>query len=133
MPPTSGLILFHQGHSAEDQEKGPADRNASSRMEATQAIDIPLKPCLPSPQEETHMDDDALEAIGTLLAAIGGIMERNGICSTMTLAETIGGVALMTHQAGEQYHRRATYLGQWAHMVRAAALGPDGVDEPVAH
>lgn len=79
------------------------------------------------------MDDDALEAIGTLLAAIGGIMERNGICSTMTLAETIGGVALMTHQAGEQYHRRAAYLGQWAHMVRAAALGRDGVDEPVAH
>ncbi len=69
------------------------------------------------------MDDDALMAFGTVLAALGGILERAGICSTMELAQTINGVAAMTHDAGEEYRGRAAYIGTWAHMVRAAALG----------
>lgn len=39
------------------------------------------------------MDEDAMFAVGTVLAALGGILERNGICTTFVLAETIGSVA----------------------------------------
>ncbi len=69
------------------------------------------------------MDDDALMAVGSVLAVLGGILERRGICSTMELAEAIGEAAKMTMEAGPQYERRAAYIGSWAHMVRAAALG----------
>ena len=69
------------------------------------------------------MDEDALFAMGTVLAALGGILERNNICTTRELAETLGNVALMTRQSGEQYHGRAAYIGSWAQMVRAAADG----------
>ena len=69
------------------------------------------------------MDEDAMFAIGSVLAALGGILERNGICTTNELAETIGRIAVMTADAGEQYQRRAAYIGSWAHMVRAAAQG----------
>lgn len=74
------------------------------------------------------MDDDAREAIGTVLAAIGGILERGGICATYELAETLGGVAMMTAEAGEQYQKRAAYIGSWAMMVKAAADGPQRVN-----
>ncbi len=68
------------------------------------------------------MDEDALFAIGTVLAALGGLLERKGICTTQELAETLGGVAWMTQEAGDEYKVRAAYIGSWAHMVRAAAL-----------
>jgi hypothetical protein len=68
------------------------------------------------------MDEDALFAMGTVLAALGGILERNGICTTRELAETLGGVADMTRQAGPDFQRRAAYIGSLAHMVRAAAM-----------
>ena len=68
------------------------------------------------------MDEDALFAVGTVLAALGGILERNGVCTTHELAETLGGVAHMTGQAGDEYKQRAAYIGTWAHMVRAAAM-----------
>jgi len=71
------------------------------------------------------MDEDAMLAIGTVLAALGGILERNGICTAHELAETLGGVAYATQQAGDDYTGRAGYVGTWAHMVRAAALGAD--------
>lgn len=74
------------------------------------------------------MDDDAREALGTVLAAIGGILERGGVCSTYELAETLGGVAMMTAEAGEQYQKRAAYIGSWAMMVKAAADGPQPVN-----
>ena len=74
------------------------------------------------------MDDDAREAIGTVLAVIGGILERSDICSTYDLAETLGGVATMTADAGEQYQKRAAYIGSWAMMVKAAADGPPRVN-----
>lgn len=69
------------------------------------------------------MEDDALFAFGTVLAALGGLLERNAVCTTMELAETIGNVAMMTHEAGPEYEGRAVYIASWAHMVRAAALG----------
>lgn len=74
------------------------------------------------------MDDDAREALGTVLAAIGGILERSGVCSTYELAETLGGVAMMTAEAGERYQKRAAYIGSWAMMVKAAADGPQRVN-----
>jgi hypothetical protein len=69
------------------------------------------------------MDEDALLAMGTILAALGGILERKGVCTTHELAETLGGVAFMTQEAGKEYERRAAYIGSMAHMVRAAAHG----------
>lgn len=41
------------------------------------------------------MDEDALFAFGTVLAALGGVLERKGVCTTHELAETLGGVAVM--------------------------------------
>lgn len=72
------------------------------------------------------MDEDALFAFGTVLAALGGLLERKGVCTTHELAETLGGVAMMTAESGEEYAKRAAYIGSWAHMVRAAALGAGG-------
>jgi len=69
------------------------------------------------------MDEDALLALGTVFAALGGMLERHGICTTYELAETLGGVAHMTLEAGEEYRGRAAYIGSWAHIVRTAALG----------
>lgn len=67
------------------------------------------------------MDEDAMMAVGTVLAALGGILERNGICTVYELAETLGSAAYITQEAGEEYKTRAAYIGSWAHMVRAAA------------
>jgi hypothetical protein len=77
------------------------------------------------------MDEDAIMAFGTVLAALGGILERAGVCSTMELAETLGGVTMMTQEAGPEYARRAAYIGSWAHMVRAAAIGAARTDKPL--
>lgn len=75
------------------------------------------------------MDEDALFAFGTVLAALGGVLERKGVCTTHELAETLGGVAVMTAESGEEYAGRAKYIGSWAHMVRAAALGAGGAQQ----
>jgi len=75
------------------------------------------------------MDEDALFALGTALAALGGLLERRGVCTTMELAETLGGVAMMTAESGEEYRGRAVYLAGWAQMVRAAAIGADGANQ----
>jgi len=72
------------------------------------------------------MDEDALFAVGSVLAAMAGLLERKGICPAMEVAETIGSVATMTRESGEEYAGRAAYLGSWALMVRAAALGAGG-------
>lgn len=47
----------------------------------------------------------------------------------MEFAETIGGVAMMTAESGDEYTQRAAYLGSWAHMVRAAAIGAGGAQQ----
>lgn len=72
------------------------------------------------------MDEEALFAVGSVLAAIAGLPERKGICPAMEVAETIGGVAAMTRESGEEYAGRAAYIGSWALMVRAAALNGGG-------
>lgn len=69
------------------------------------------------------MDEDALFAMGTVLAALGGILERNGVCTTRELGETLGGVAEMTRQAGPDFQRRAADIGSLAQMIRTAAIG----------
>lgn len=73
---------------------------------------------------ETIVDDDALLAMGTVLTALGGILERKGVCTVHELAETLGNVALIKAEAGEEFARRASYIGSLAHMVRAAADNP---------
>lgn len=67
------------------------------------------------------MDEDALFAVGTVLAALGGILERRGICTAMELADTLGSVGAMTYRSGTEYERRGQYVIEWAHMVKAAA------------
>jgi hypothetical protein len=71
--------------------------------------------------KELIMDEDALFAVGSILAALGGVLERKGVCTTNEFAETLGSVALMTAESGDQYKNRAAYIGSWAQMVRAAA------------
>lgn len=44
------------------------------------------------------------------------------------LANTLGGVAVVTRDAGSQYHNRAAYIGSWAMMVKAAAEGPPQIN-----
>lgn len=75
------------------------------------------------------MDEDALFAVGSVLAALGGLLERAGVCTTHEWAETLGGVTMITQQAGDEYQQRAKYLGSWAHMVRAAALGAERLNK----
>lgn len=36
---------------------------------------------------------------------------------------------MMTAESGEEYRARARYIGSWAHMVRAGALGADGANQ----
>lgn len=69
------------------------------------------------------MDEDTLSAFGTCC----GILERRGACTTHELAETIGGVALMTAESGGEYEGRARYIGRSANMVCATAIGAGGV------
>ncbi len=75
------------------------------------------------------MDEDAMMAFGTVLAAVGGLLERRGVCTVHELAETLGSVAMTTAEAGEEYQRRAGYIGSWAHMVHAAAQGAGGSNQ----
>jgi hypothetical protein len=74
------------------------------------------------------MDEDAAFALGTVLAALSGILERKGICTTMEVAETIGGVAMMAADAGPEYEGRVRYLGVWAYMVKTAAESAGGAN-----
>lgn len=69
------------------------------------------------------MDEDAKMALGMVLSALGGILERNNICTTMDLANTLGNLAVMTSESGLRYKKRGEYIGEWALMVRAAAIG----------
>jgi hypothetical protein len=41
------------------------------------------------------MDEGAIMAFGIVLAALGANLERAGVCSTMDLAKTLGGVTMM--------------------------------------
>lgn len=69
------------------------------------------------------MDDDALKAIGTVMAILGGLFERNGICSGMDFANKIENMVMFTRDAGPEYEKRAEYLAVMAHCVLAAARG----------
>lgn len=69
------------------------------------------------------MDYDAAMAVGTALAALGGLLERKGICTAMELAEVLGECAVAAEGAGAERVRRAGYLGAWAYMVKLAGDG----------
>ena len=75
------------------------------------------------------MDHNALFAVGTVLCAVGGLLERKGVCTVHELAETLADVTMMTTESGDEYERRAAYIGSWAHMVRAAALHAGGAQQ----
>jgi hypothetical protein len=79
------------------------------------------------------MDEDALFAVGTVLAALGGLLERSGVCTTHELADVLGSVAVTTHESGAEYKNRAAYIGGWAHMVHAAAVGAVGAEKSNHH
>ena len=69
------------------------------------------------------MDHDAAIAIGTALAALGGLLERKGVCGKMELAEVLGECAVAAEVAGPGLAVRARYLGAWAYMVHVAGDG----------
>lgn len=79
------------------------------------------------------MDEDAIMAVGTVLASLGGLLERAGVSTTHEFAETLGSLAMMVQGSGEQYHGRAAYIGEWALMVRAAAVGADKAKDVPKH
>ncbi|WP_206237959.1 hypothetical protein [Novosphingobium terrae] len=72
------------------------------------------------------MDDEACKAVGSVLAIIGDLLEKNGICTMMQLANRIGNMAMVTESAGPQFETRAGYLAIMAFCVKAAAEGPSG-------
>lgn len=69
------------------------------------------------------MDYDAAMAVGTALAALGGLLERKGICTTMELVGVLGECAVAAEDAGPECERRAGYLAAWTYMVKLAADG----------
>lgn len=71
------------------------------------------------------MDHDAAIAIGTALAALGGLLEQKGICTKMELAEVLGECAVAAEAAGPERAGRARYLGAWAYMVHVAGDGDE--------
>jgi hypothetical protein len=66
------------------------------------------------------MDYEAAMPVGTALAALGGLLERKGICTTTELAMALGEGALAAEAAGPECAGRARYLGAWAYMVQVA-------------
>jgi hypothetical protein len=69
------------------------------------------------------MEYDAAIAIGTALAALGGLLERKGICTTMELAMALSECAVAAEGMRPELVRRAGYLGAWAYMVKLAGDG----------
>lgn len=69
------------------------------------------------------MSKDDLRVLGTVLASIGGILERKGVCNVREIADTLGGVALKYEESG--YSDRPQQIGSLAHV----SLG--GVEPPI--
>ncbi len=76
------------------------------------------------------MDEDAVFAFGSALAAIAGLLEEKGVCTATEISQSLGHAALVHLKAGEQYKPRAHYLRAWAVSVKAAA---DGMSAPQHH
>lgn len=78
------------------------------------------------------MDDEAVKAMGTVMAILGGLFERNGLCFAMDFANMIGNMAMVTRDAGPEYEKRAEYLAGMAHCVLASAQSrPAKPSEPL--
>jgi hypothetical protein len=100
------------------------------RHRTTEPIDLDDQPPIRCLEErgtkETSVEEDAMHAIGMVLAGLGGMLERKSIATTHELSEMLGGLAMLCVEHGEE--RRGAYIGTWAHMVRAAALGAERQD-----
>ncbi|GFE77424.1 hypothetical protein [Novosphingobium sp. TCA1] len=72
------------------------------------------------------MDEDAVFAFGSALAAIAGLLEEKGVCTATEISQSLGHAAMVHLKAGEQYKPR-DYLRAWAVSVKAAA---DGMNTP---
>lgn len=69
------------------------------------------------------MDEDAVFALGSALAAIAGLLHEKGVCTATEVSQSLGHAAMVHLMAGEQYHPRGQYLRAWAVSVKAAADG----------
>ncbi|TCM12990.1 hypothetical protein EDF56_11614 [Novosphingobium sp. PhB165] len=69
------------------------------------------------------MDEDAVFAFGSALAAIGGLLEEKGLCTAKELAQSLRHAAMVHLKAEKKYHVRGEYLCAWAVSVKAAADG----------
>lgn len=69
------------------------------------------------------MDEDAVFAFGSALAAIAGILHEKGVCTATEISQALGHAAMVHLKAEEQYHVRGEYLRAWAVSVKAAADG----------
>ncbi|WP_395335121.1 hypothetical protein WBP07_27750 [Novosphingobium sp. BL-8A] len=76
------------------------------------------------------MDEDAVFAFGSAIAAIAGLLEDKGVCTATEISQSLGRAAMVHLKAGEEYKTRAHYLRAWAVSVQAAV---DGRDSPKRH
>lgn len=76
------------------------------------------------------MDEDAVFAFGSALAAIAGILHKKGVCTATEISQSLGHAAMVHLKAGEEYHARGHYLRAWAVSVKAAA---DSMNGPQRH
>ncbi|GEM_PF-1203596 len=69
------------------------------------------------------MDEDAVVALGSALAAIAGLLHEKGVCTATEISQSLAHAAMVHLKADEQYHARGHYLKAWAVSVKAAADG----------
>lgn len=69
------------------------------------------------------MDEDAVFAFGSALAAIAGLLEDRGVCTATEVSHSLARAAMVHLRGGDQYHSRGQYLRAWAVSVKAAADG----------
>lgn len=71
------------------------------------------------------MDDEACKAVGSVVALIGDMLQRSGICSMTEFANRIGGMAMMASETGPEFERRGEMLATMAFCVLAYDKGRD--------
>lgn len=69
------------------------------------------------------MDDEACKAVGTVVAIIGDLLEKSGVCTMMELANRIGNMAVVSAETAPEFERRGEMLATMAFCVLAAAQG----------
>lgn len=69
------------------------------------------------------MDEDAVCAFGSAIAAIAGLLEDKGVCTATEISQSLGHAAMVHLKAGEEHQKRGHYLRAWAVSVKAVADG----------